>query len=73
MSASKDRPTSSLRRHFDAVNSYAGDRARSMLSYVPARHIGRARARDLTLQAGFIPPCLPMTAPAAPSGESLAA
>ena len=25
--------------------------------------------RDLTLQAGFIPPCLPMTSPAPPSGD----
>jgi ATP-dependent DNA ligase len=87
-----DRPTSVLRRAFDAADAYTGDPARARLSYIPKRgtpadaHVGdpapallsyipkrhaaaAARPRDLTLQAGFIPPCLPMTAPAAPSGR----
>jgi bifunctional non-homologous end joining protein LigD len=70
MPVSKDRPTSS-RRHFDALDSYAGDPAVSTRPYMPARGIRAAATptRDLTLQAGFIPPCLPMTAPAAPSGD----
>ena len=71
MPASKDRPTSALRRALDAANSSMADPAISMLPYIPARRIGSAaaRRRDLTLQAGFIPPCLPMNAPAAPSGD----
>jgi bifunctional non-homologous end joining protein LigD len=71
MTASKDRPTSGLRRALEAANARARDSASSMLPYIPARRRGgaAARPRDLTLQAGFIPPCLPMTAPAAPSGD----
>jgi bifunctional non-homologous end joining protein LigD len=71
MRTSKDHPTTALRRQLDAVDSYTGDGANGMLPYIPARRIdgAAARRRDLTLQAGFIPPCLPMTAPAAPSGD----
>jgi hypothetical protein len=70
MPASKDRPTSALRRALDAANSYVGDPAITILSYIPKRRISAAaaRPRDLTLPAGFIPPCLPMTAPSAPPG-----
>jgi bifunctional non-homologous end joining protein LigD len=68
--ASKDLPFSTLRRDLDAASSPRGP-ANSILSYIPTRYIRGAadRRRDLTLQAGFIPPCLPMTAPAAPSGD----
>jgi bifunctional non-homologous end joining protein LigD len=67
--ASKDRPFSTLRRDLDAAA--VRDPANRILSYIPTRYIRGAadRRRDLTLQAGFIPPCLPMTAPAAPSGD----
>lgn len=71
MSASKDRSTSSLQRALEAANSSVRDAAIGILPYIPARR-GRgagARPRDLTLPAAFISPCLPMTAPAAPSGE----
>jgi ATP-dependent DNA ligase len=71
MPASKDRTTSILRRALEAASSSAGDSARSMLPYIPARRISGAvaRPRDLTLPAGFITPSLPMTAFAAPSGH----
>ncbi len=44
---------------------------RAILPYIPNRHLAAVapRARDLTLQAGFIPPCLPMTAPGPPAGS----
>ena len=41
--------------------------AMPILAYMPKRRIA-VRPRALTLQAGFIPPCLPMTAPELPSG-----
>jgi bifunctional non-homologous end joining protein LigD len=71
MSATKDRPASALRRALDAADVHAGDPALAILSYIPKRRIAAAaeRPRDLTLQAGFIPPCLPMNAPSAPSGR----
>jgi hypothetical protein len=71
MGTSKHRPTSALRRALDAANSDVGDPALAVLSYIPKRRIRAAGTvpRDLTLQAGFIPPCLPMTAPGAPSGR----
>ena len=64
-------PQDSLRRALDAANSDVGDPALAILSYIPKRRPAAAAARpgDLTLQAGFIPPCLPMTAPGAPSGR----
>jgi bifunctional non-homologous end joining protein LigD len=67
MSAFKDRPASSLRR----VLAAAGDHDRAILPYIPRRHIAAtvARRADLTLPAGFIAPCLPMTAPSPPSGR----
>src|SRR5207248_4634755 len=70
MPASSNRPTSALRRALEAVDSYAGDPAITSLSYIPKRHLTAAAVhhRDLTLQAGFIAPCLPMTAPSSPSG-----
>jgi bifunctional non-homologous end joining protein LigD len=68
--ASEDRPLSALQRDLDAASS-PRDPASSIIPYIPTRYIRDAadRRRDLTLQAGFIPPCLPMTAPAAPSGD----
>ena len=71
MSASKDRPTSALRRDLDSAERYVGTSSINILPYIPIRRIraAAARPRDLTLQSGFIPPCLPMTAPAAPSGD----
>jgi len=62
----KRRPTTSLAPNA-AANVHAADLA--ALSYIPRRHgsVG-ARRPDLTLPAGFIPPCLPMTAPCVPSG-----
>jgi bifunctional non-homologous end joining protein LigD len=71
MGTSKHRPTSALRRALDAADSCVGDPAVAVLSYIPKRRIRAAGTvpRDLTLQAGFIPPCLPMTAPGAPSGR----
>jgi bifunctional non-homologous end joining protein LigD len=72
MATSKHRPASTLRRVLDAASPHAGDPAApAILSYLPQRRIHAAAAvsRDLTLQAGFIPPCLPMTAPGAPSGR----
>src|SRR5882672_5350252 len=54
----------------DALGPYVADPAVAILAYIPKRRVAAAAAspRDLTLPAGFIPPCLPMTAPAAPSG-----
>jgi bifunctional non-homologous end joining protein LigD len=54
----------------DALKSYGTEPDAAILAYIPKRRTGAAsaNARDLTLQAGFIPPCLPMTAPNAPSG-----
>src|SRR5262249_16761388 len=49
-----------------AGSAYVGDPAAAMLAYVPRRSTAGTRERDLTLQTGFIPPCLPMTAPVAP-------
>jgi bifunctional non-homologous end joining protein LigD len=68
MPASNDRPTSNVRRDLEARLRSA---AEGILSSIPRRRIpaAAARPRDLTLQAGFIPPCLPMTAPAPPSGD----
>jgi bifunctional non-homologous end joining protein LigD len=67
MSAFKDRPASNLRRVLEA----AGDHDRTILHYIPRRHIAAtvARRADLTLPAGFIAPCLPMSAPSPPSGR----
>jgi bifunctional non-homologous end joining protein LigD len=67
MSAFKDRPASNMRRALEA----AGDHDRAILPYIPRRHIAATAARraDLTLPAGFITPCLPMTAPSPPSGR----
>ncbi|HEY1361664.1 MAG TPA: DNA ligase [Xanthobacteraceae bacterium] len=69
MPASKSGP-SALRRALEAADSRLGDPAVAALSYIPKRRLtaAPARARDLTLPAGFIPPCLPMTAPSPPSG-----
>ena len=56
----------------DALKSYGADPTTDVLAYIPKRRQGGAagaNARDLTLQTGFIPPCLPMTAPAAPLGS----
>jgi hypothetical protein len=41
-----------------------------IMAYIPKRRAtaAAARPRDLTLPAGFIAPCLPMTAPCPPSG-----
>lgn len=71
-----DGPTSVLRRAFAAADAHVGDArvgdpAKALQSYIPKRRTpaAAARPRDLTLQAGFIPPCLPMTAPTAPSGR----
>jgi bifunctional non-homologous end joining protein LigD len=68
MPASNDRPTSDVRRDLEARLRSA---AEGILSSITKRRIPAAAAglRDLTLQAGFIPPCLPMTAPAPPSGD----
>jgi bifunctional non-homologous end joining protein LigD len=65
----RDRPASALRRALDAAN--VGDPAITMLSYIPKRRMAAAAVhpRALTLQTGFIPPCLPMSAPGAPSGR----
>jgi bifunctional non-homologous end joining protein LigD len=54
-----------------ALNPYVADPAVAILAYIPKRRMTAAAAspRDLTLQTGFIQPCLPMTAPAAPSGS----
>jgi bifunctional non-homologous end joining protein LigD len=47
----------------------AADPAHAILKYIPKRPARRAVSRRaLTLQAGFIPPCLPMQAPNPPSG-----
>jgi bifunctional non-homologous end joining protein LigD len=48
----------------------AADPALAILKYIPKRASRRAASqpRALTLQAGFIPPCLPMQAPSPPSG-----
>jgi bifunctional non-homologous end joining protein LigD len=66
MAQSADRPMSALRRALAAAGAHAVDP--TTLAYIPKRRTA-ARARDLTLQAGFIPPCLPMNAPSAPSGH----
>jgi bifunctional non-homologous end joining protein LigD len=77
MPESKERPISSLRRILEAADSHVGNApiipsspAISLSAYIPKRRVGAAAGtpRALTLQAGFIPPCLPMTAPALPSG-----
>jgi ATP-dependent DNA ligase len=67
----KDLPISPLRRALGAADAYVGDPDITILSYIPKRSMSAAaaRPRSLTLQAGFIPPCLPMTAPGAPSGH----
>jgi len=65
-----DRSSSSVRGVLAAAaRDQGGDSA--VLSYIPKRRAEPAPARPpaLTLQAGFIPPCLPMQAPAAPSGS----
>jgi bifunctional non-homologous end joining protein LigD len=69
MLVSTDRSVS-VRGVLDAASrDDAGDSA--VLSYIPKRRADPVPARPpaLTLQAGFIPPCLPMQAPAAPSGS----
>ena len=66
MPASNDRPTSDRRRDLEARLRSAAEGILSSVRHVPAAAADR---RDLTLQAGFIPPCLPMTAPAPPSGD----
>lgn len=66
MPASNDRPTSDLRRDLEARLRSAAEGILSSIRHMPAAAADR---RDLTLQAGFIPPCLPMTAPAPPSGD----
>jgi bifunctional non-homologous end joining protein LigD len=66
MPASNDRPTSKLRRDLEAHLRRPAER---IPSYIAKRRAAAVRPRDLTLQAGFIPPCLPMTAPAPPSGD----
>jgi bifunctional non-homologous end joining protein LigD len=76
MPDSKERPTSSLRRILEAADSDVGSPpitaspALPLSAYMPKRRGGAAARtpRALTLQLGFIPPCLPMTAPALPSG-----
>jgi bifunctional non-homologous end joining protein LigD len=67
-------PTSSsvdYRRPFTLPAEVAGEPAVALLSYIPKRHLSAAaaRPRDLTLPAGFIAPCLPMTAPSPPAGH----
>ena len=71
MPSPKDLPISPLRRALGAADAYVGDPDITILSYIPKRSMSAAatRPRSLTLQAGFIPPCLPMTAPGAPSGH----
>jgi ATP-dependent DNA ligase len=75
MAVSTNRPASALRRALDAADAHVGpqvgDPAVAALAYIPKRRVSAAAARQraLTLQAGFIPPCLPMTAPGAPSGH----
>ena len=68
MPASNDRPTPNVRRDLEARLRRA---AEGILSSIRTWHMPAAAAdrRDLTLQAAFIPPCLPMTAPAPPSGD----
>src|SRR5215471_9799797 len=70
MHPSKDRRLGELRRVLDAVDAADDFPTVTKLSYIPKRRAPAAAAprRALTLQAGFIPPCLPMTAPNAPSG-----
>ena len=76
MPESKERAISSLRRILEAADSCVGNvpvtssPAVSLSAYIPKRRLAAAARtpRALTLQAGFIPPCLPMTAPALPSG-----
>jgi ATP-dependent DNA ligase len=69
MRASKDRPAA-LHQALAAVDPRRDEHILSILSYIPKRRMAAAAARppDLTLQADFIPPCLPMTAPSPPSG-----
>jgi ATP-dependent DNA ligase len=66
----KDLPGGALRRILDGADYTASEPSFTFLSYIPKRRPPAAatRPRSLTLQAGFIPPCLPMTAPSAPSG-----
>jgi bifunctional non-homologous end joining protein LigD len=66
----KDLPRGALRRILDGADDGASEPSFTFLSYIPKRRLpaAAARPRSLTLQSGFIPPCLPMTAPSAPSG-----
>jgi ATP-dependent DNA ligase len=67
-----DEETRASRLIDDALNPYVADPAVAILAYLPKRGMAAAAAaspRDLTLPAGFIPPCSPMTAPAVPSGR----
>jgi bifunctional non-homologous end joining protein LigD len=59
-----------LRRVLDAADT-GDEEPAAILSYIPKRRMAAAAARPraLTLPAGFIPPCLPMTAPSPPSGQ----
>jgi bifunctional non-homologous end joining protein LigD len=61
-----------FRRPFALPAEVAGEPDVALLSYIPKRHLSGAatapRPRDVTLPAGFISPCLPMTAPSPPSG-----
>jgi bifunctional non-homologous end joining protein LigD len=68
MPASSNRPTPDVRGDLEAHLRSATE---GVLAYIPKRRVPAAAPgpRDLTLQAGFIPPCLPMTAPAPPSGD----
>ena len=66
MPASNDPPDLRRRRDLEARLRSAAEGILSSIRHKPAAAADR---RDLTLQAEFIPPCLPMTAPAAPSGD----
>jgi bifunctional non-homologous end joining protein LigD len=71
MAVSKDRPQSALRSALDAADTHNDTSAVALLSYIPKRRVPSAdavRHRDLTLPAGFIAPCLPMSAPQPPAG-----
>ena len=59
-----------FRRPFSLPAEVAGEPDVALLSYIPKRRLSAAgtRPRDVTLPAGFIAACLPMTAPAPPSG-----
>jgi bifunctional non-homologous end joining protein LigD len=68
--AGKDLPRDALRRILDGADHPASEPSFTFLSYIPKRRppATATRPRSLTLPSGFIPPCLPMTAPSAPSG-----